>query len=486
MTIAELLKGIRTRQIDGPLKKEIAGMAYDSRLVKKGFLFVAIKGFSEDGHDFVEEAVKKGAVGVVVEHAVNIKDKTTVIEVNDSRKALALLARGFYGQPSRDLFLIGITGTNGKTSTGYIVKSIIEAWRKKVSLIGTIQYLINDRAIPAAHTTPESLDLQRYFKEMVEKNINYSVIEVSSHALALKRVEGCSFHVAAFTNFSQDHLDFHGTMQEYFATKSMIFRYLKKGGWAVLNWDDPLVRSLTKRLKSHVITCGMEEGAMIKAENVEQREQGGLFFEIQTPDNRFSVHSELVGRNNIYNILISTGIAYALGIDRDAITEGIRKAKHIEGRFEKIEGGQEFLCVVDYAHTEDALRTMIQETRQVVKGRVITVFGCGGDRDKTKRPAMGAVATDLSDFAIITSDNPRTENPREIIHDITGGIRKKNYVVEPDRKKAIEKAVSMAQRGDAVLIAGKGHEDYQEIRGVRHPFSDKSVVRETIIKKLKH
>ena len=488
MTIAEILKGLNVKQVTGTLEKEIEGIAYDSRVVKKGFLFVAIKGLSVDGHAFIKDVISKGAAGVVTEKAVDVQNEVAVIEVDDSRDALALMSAAFYRDPSKKLSLIGITGTNGKTTTSYITKNILEVWGKKVGLLGTVQYIVANKILPASHTTPESLDLQGYLREMVDNNVEYGVIEVSSHALALKRVKGCSFRVAVFTNFSQDHLDFHGTMEDYFAAKTKLFDYLGKDDYAVLNWDDPMVRSLAEKLNCHCITCGLERGAMLRAKNItdnrqqttDNRQQWGLSFMIQTPEDEFLVRSELIGRNNIYNILMSAGAAYALGISREAIIEGIRTVKPIEGRLEKIDAGQNFLCIVDYAHTEDALKKLIEEARLITGGKIITVFGCGGDRDRTKRPKMGVVASDLSDFVVITSDNPRIEEPSEIIKDIIKGIKKDNYIIEPDRAKAIEKAVSIANTGDILLIAGKGHENYQEIKGIRYPFSDKEVFKKII------
>ncbi|HLA50034.1 MAG TPA: UDP-N-acetylmuramoyl-L-alanyl-D-glutamate--2,6-diaminopimelate ligase [Thermodesulfovibrionia bacterium] len=502
MTIAEILKGLNVKRVTGPLEKEIEGIAYDSRIVKKGFLFVAIKGLSVDGHAFIKDVISKGAAGVVTEKAVDVQNEVAVIEVDDSRDALALMSAAFYRDPSKKLSLIGITGTNGKTTTSYITKNILEVWGKKVGLLGTVQYIVANKILPASHTTPESLDLQGYLREMVDNNIEYGVIEVSSHALALKRVKGCSFRVAVFTNFSQDHLDFHGTMEDYFAAKAMLFDYLGKDDYAVLNWDDPMVRSLAEKLNCHCITCGLERGAMLRAKNItdnrqqttdnrlqttddrlqttDNRQQWGLSFMIQTPEDEFLVRSELIGRNNIYNILMSAGAAYALGVSREAIIEGIRTVKPIEGRLEKIDAGQNFLCIVDYAHTEDALKKLIEEARLITGGKIITVFGCGGDRDRTKRPKMGVVASDLSDFVVITSDNPRIEEPSEIIKDIIKCIKKDNYIIEPDRAKAIEKAISIAKTGDTLLIAGKGHENYQEIKGIRYPFSDKEVFKKII------
>jgi UDP-N-acetylmuramoyl-L-alanyl-D-glutamate--2,6-diaminopimelate ligase len=514
MTIAELLKGLKVRRVKGPLEEEIRGIAYDSRLVKEGFIFVAVRGFSVDGHAYIKDAIGRGAVGVVLEKEIrlqsgfpyDLQNGIAFAEVDDSREALAYLASAFYKEPSKKLSLVGITGTNGKTTTSYILKSILEKWGKKVGLLGTINYIIGKKILPAPRTTPESLELQSYLRDMVDNGAEYAVIEISSHALELKRLAGCSFELALFTNFSQDHLDFHGTMNEYFAAKRRLFDcdYLAKNGYAILNWDDPMIRSLAGKLTCNLITCGFEKGAMIRAENIEgyrmqdtgYRAQstpslplpprgggqgwGGLSFKIQTPEGSFNVSSRLIGRINIYNILMAAGAAYALGIDRDVIIDGIRDVKPIHGRFERIDKGQKFLCIVDYAHTEDALQKLIQEARLITKGRVITVFGCGGDRDKTKRPKMGAVAAGLSDFVILTSDNPRTEKPEEIIKEIMKGIKKDNYAVQPDRAGAIKQAVLMAETGDTLLVAGKGHEDYQEINNVRRPFSDKEVIEKAI------
>ncbi len=483
MTIAELLSGLNIISVKGPLEKEIKGIAYDSRLVKDGYLFVAVKGFSVDGRAYINDAISRGCVGVVVEKTLDLQNKAAFIEVDDSRKALAFLSSAFYKEPSKKLSLIGITGTNGKTTTSYITRDILETWGRKTGLLGTINYEIDKKVLKATLTTPESLDLQRYLREMADNNVEYAVLEVSSHALALQRVESCSFKIAVFTNFSQDHLDFHGSMEEYFKAKSTLFNYLGKDDYAVLNWDAPIIRSLKERLDCNLITCGLGKGAMLKGENIEQHgTHGGLSFKIQTPEGRVKANSVFIGKNNVYNILMSAGVSYALGISRETIAEGIENARPVEGRFEKIDEGQKFLCIVDYAHTEEALRNLIQEARLITKGKIITVFGCGGDRDRTKRPKMGAVASELSDSVIVTSDNPRTEAPMEIIQEVIKGVFKDNYAAEPDRAKAIKEGVSMAKSGDALLIAGKGHEKYQEIKGVRYPFSDKEVLRKAIQK----
>jgi UDP-N-acetylmuramoyl-L-alanyl-D-glutamate--2,6-diaminopimelate ligase len=389
--------------------------------------------------------------------------------------------------------MVGITGTNGKTTTGFIVKNIIDTGGETAGLLGTICYMTGDRTEAALKTTPESLDVQRYLSEMVRNKMKYAVLEVSSHALALKRVEGCSFKVAAFTSFSQDHLDFHGTMEEYFETKKKLFGYLGPDGTAVLNRDDPMIRQLSDSLDCNVITCGIEEGAMIRAENIEERRTGsrdrghavpaGLSFDVTMPGERFRVDTEFMGRFNVSNILVSVGAARALGFSTDVIQRGIRNAKPVEGRFQNIDEGQDFLCIVDYAHTEDALKKVLDEARLVTEGRTITVFGCGGDRDSKKRPLMGAAASEASDLIIVTSDNPRSEDPVKIIDDIVKGIKIKNYSIRPDRREAIEEAVSIARAGDTLIVAGKGHEDYQEVNGVRHHFSDREILREAIKRK---
>ncbi len=507
MTIQELLKGLRIIKRDGPLNKKIKGIAYDSRLIEKDFLFVAIKGFSVNGHDYIEDAVSRGSAAVIVENTVGVKnmrrsavqDGITFIEVSDSREALAFASTAFYGHPSEKLSLIGITGTNGKTTTSFITRSIINAGGRGAGLLGSIRYMTGKRTTAAPNTTPESLDLQRYMGEMVSNEMEYAVLEVSSHALALKRVERCQFDIAAFTNFTRDHLDFHGTMDGYLSAKNKIFNLLSAEGTAVLNWDDPMIRPIAEKLDCNVITFGTEEGAMFRAENIKEggREKSevrsgksdertampsGLSFDIQAPGSRFRVDSQFIGRFNVYNILTSVAITHALGFSDEVIQKGIQEAGPVEGRFENIDEGQNFLCIVDYAHTDDALKNSLEETRAITKGKVITVFGCGGDRDRTKRPLMGAVASEMSDLVFVTSDNPRFEDPVGIIEEIIKGIKKNNYSKQPDREQAIREAVSIAEEGDTLLVAGKGHEDYQDIKGVRNHFSDKEILRKELRK----
>ncbi len=478
---------------------DISGVAYDSRKVEEGYLFVAITGERYDGHDFVEDVIKKGAVAIVGEKDSPIP---LYIRVKNSKKSLACIANNYYGMPSENLALIGITGTNGKTATTYILKSIFESWGKEVGLIGTIQYMIKDRIYPALHTTPESLEFQGLLKNMFLSGCTHVISEVSSHALAQYRVDMAVFNVAVFTNLTRDHLDFHKTMEDYFRAKERLFtELLDKDGTAIINLDDAygkrLISSLMARsLSQNILTYGFETKADIVASEIDNTLRG-LRFKISFHGRSYDISSQLIGLPNVYNIMSAVGVSISLGIPWQVILEGLADTGNIAGRFEKVELGQEFLCIIDYAHTEDALERLIYTAREFILpphppltkgghrgGRVITVFGCGGDRDRGKRPGMGAVATRLSDFVIITSDNPRSEEPTDIIKDIESGAVSKNYFIEPDRREAIRKAVRMAGDGDVVLIAGKGHEDYQEIKGVRYRFNDRDVIEEAIKHKM--
>jgi UDP-N-acetylmuramoyl-L-alanyl-D-glutamate--2,6-diaminopimelate ligase len=513
--------------LDLLLDIDISGVAYDSRKVNEGYLFVAIKGERDDGHDFIRDAVKKGAVAVVHEHDIvefgmqkaelnseipNPQSAITFIYVKNSRKALACIADNFYEKPSASLILIGVTGTNGKTTTTYILKSILEAWGKKVGLIGTIQYLIHEKVYPALHTTPESLEFHALLKDMLLSGCTHVVSEVSSHALAQFRVDRAFFDTAVFTNLTRDHLDFHKNMEDYFKAKERLFlEILDSNGTAIINLDDPYGKRLASSLhqSQHLLTYGLEGGADIIAGDINSS-FGGLEFKISFRGRSYDVSSHLIGLPNVYNIISAVGVSISMGVPWNVILEGLIETDNVTGRFEKIDIGQDFLCIIDYAHTDDALERLIYTARELAnqqsalwphdnhpipplvkvgKGRfaprIITVFGCGGDRDHGKRPRMGAVATRLSDFVIITSDNPRSEEPTDIIKEIEGGVVTKNYVIEPDRKEAIKKAVNMADFGDIVLIAGKGHEDYQEIKGVRYQFNDRDILEEILRSKLK-
>jgi len=484
MKIKELLEGIEVIGMTGSEELRVSGISYDSRKVQQGQLFVALKGETSDGHRFIRSALNNGAVAVIHEEDLEDLDDlaptASFIRVRDTRKALSLASQVWYHAPSHSMTVIGVTGTNGKTTTTYLLKEILEAWGKKVGLIGTIQYMIGDAAYQATHTTPESLEFQKLLHDMLAAGCSHVVTEVSSHALSQKRVEGTVFRAGIFTNLTRDHLDFHGTMDNYFLSKQRFFsELLERSATAVINHDDPWGRKLVENISAHVYTYGLESGADLLASEI-NTSFDGLKFRISTRGRTYDAASPLVGLPNVYNILAAAGAAAAVGVPWNVIMEGIRRSPEIRGRFEKVDAGQKFLAIVDYAHTEDALERLIYTARGLTKGKIITVFGCGGDRDRGKRPRMGAIATRLSDFVIITSDNPRSENPDEIIREIETGATRRNYLTEPDRKEAIKRAVLMADKNDIVLIAGKGHEEYQEIGGKRCPFNDREVVEESI------
>lgn len=492
MMLQEVLEGVESTEVSGDLRRDISGISYDSRKVHRDHLFVAIQGDHLDGHDFIGDAVQRGAGAVLHERLENAAPAAggdtavTLIRVRDSRSALAHVSHNFFGKPSQSIATIGVTGTNGKTTTTYIIKSVLEAWGKKVGLIGTIQYMIDNEVYSAEHTTPEALEFQELLSRMFRKGCDYAVSEVSSHALAQKRVDRTDFRVGIFTNLTRDHLDFHKTMDEYYLAKQRLFaELLHPDGCAVINRDDPFGRTLAESLqrglgrKRRVLTYGCESGADLRASGISTTFDG-LRFTVEMQGTRYQVEAPLTGLPNVYNILAAAAAGRALGVPWESILSGVREAKAVTGRFEKVDLGQPFLAVVDYAHTGDALERLILTARGLGSGRIITVFGCGGDRDRGKRPEMGAIATRLSDVVIITSDNPRSEEAGAIIEEITAGAVRANYLVEPDRKEAIRKAAGMASAGDMVLVAGKGHEKYQEVGGKRFPFSDREVLEEAI------
>lgn len=490
MKLSEILRGVETGKRLKSADIEITGIAYDSRKVKRGDLFVALPGEKADGRDFIPDAIQRGAAAVVHE---SVKPSGTFtcapsgaisIGVKNGREALALIANNYFSMPSNSLCVIGITGTNGKTTTSYILKSILERWGKKTGLIGTIRYMIGEETYEAPHTTPESLEFQGLLNRMIGAGCSHVVSEISSHALAQNRVLGTRFKAGIFTNLTRDHLDFHKTMAEYFSSKARLFReLLAEDGISVINSDDPYGRKLISSLRlttdSSVYTFGLERSPDIVATEISDSPEG-LRFKIMMDGATHDVVSPLSGLPNVYNILSAAGLAAALKTPWDMILKGISTSGTVTGRFEKVNAGQKFLAVVDYAHTEDALERLIYTARGMTSGKVITVFGCGGDRDKGKRPRMGAVATKLSDFVIITSDNPRSEKPEEIMKEIAAGAARKNFLLETDRREAIRRAVLLAEERDVVLIAGKGHESYQETRAGRTKFNDREVLEKAI------
>ncbi|MDP2157223.1 MAG: UDP-N-acetylmuramoyl-L-alanyl-D-glutamate--2,6-diaminopimelate ligase, partial [Nitrospirota bacterium] len=452
MKIKELIEAGEIVSIIGSDELHVSGISYDSRKVEPGHLFVAMQGERTDGHNFIEDAVRKGAIAIIHEKGIadsgSISSLASLIRVKDSRKSLACAANAYYHAPSRAMTVIGITGTNGKTTTTYILKSILEAWGKKVGLIGTIQYMINDVVYPATHTTPESLEFQALLHDMRASGCSHVVAEISSHALSQKRIDNTIFKAGVFTNLTRDHLDFHNTMDNYYLAKKRLFTdLLDKNAMSIINHDDAWGRRLAESILTGTYTYGLEAGADLMASEMNNSFDGLRF--IQTFRGRaYDIVSPLVGLPNVYNILSAAGAAASVGVPWEVIVEGISKSPAIRGRFEKIEAGQKFLAIVDYAHTEDALERLIYTARSLTKGKIITVFGCGGERDRGKRPRMGAIATRLSDFVIITSDNPRSEKPEDIIKEIETGAARRNYLVEADRKEAIKRAVLMAEAND--------------------------------------
>jgi UDP-N-acetylmuramoyl-L-alanyl-D-glutamate--2,6-diaminopimelate ligase len=503
MRLGELLNVLegRTALPRDAQDREVRDIVYDSRKVTPGSLFVAVRGFHSDGHQFILQALRQGAIAVVAEQKSSAEaEGAPLIVVDDSRKALALLADAFYNHPSEKLKLVGVTGTNGKTTTTYLVKSIVEAAHGTAGLIGTINYLVGGKIYPAPNTTPESLDLQRLLSEMTGLGAGTCIMEVSSHALALGRTVGCRFAVAAFTNLTQDHLDFHETMDSYFAAKQLLFKDLGPGAYAVVNSDDARAADIVAATRAQVITTGLSTRADVRPLAEIRNGIHGLSFDIATPLGKTSIESPLVGRHNVYNILTAAAIGVALGVGTKAIAEGVKAMQAVPGRMEKVGEGSPFGVIVDYAHTEDALNRLLEAVREIAVGRVITVFGCGGDRDRTKRPKMGRAAARGSNIVIITSDNPRTEDPLTIIREIEDGMTssgikvatpdaaskentgKTPYLVIPERRDAIKAAVSMGKPGDVIVLAGKGHEDYQIIGEEKVHFDDREAAREELCK----
>lgn len=489
--LQELMKGIPVKRVEGGLgaRVDISGLTQDSRKVEKGFLFVAIPGEKQDGHDFVSDAVKKGASAVV---AVR-RTKAGVPEfiVKDSRAALADLASRFYGEPSLKMHVAGVTGTNGKTSVTYLLESILRAAGRKPAVLGTVNYRYGGKVYEAPHTTPESVDLQKLFSQMLAEGATDAVMEVSSHALAMDRVRGVHFDAAAFTNLTQDHLDYHASLDDYFEAKKKLFsRFLKDSHkdrrTAVLNIDDPRGRQLAKGgIRSlDRMTVSVDGPADLTCRSYVLSEKG-IEAELALVDRVFSITSPLIGLHNLQNILVAAGLAFGLGVDTASVVKGIAALPCVPGRLERIENKRGVHAFVDYAHTPDAIARVAITLSEFAKksgGQLITVFGCGGDRDRTKRPVMGLEAGRFSDVVVVTSDNPRTENPEAIIDEIMPGLKDAKLPAERihrivSREEALKKAVSLAKPGDFLLVAGKGHEDCQIIGKTKSHFSDQEVLR---------
>ncbi len=508
MTLRQVLEGVKLRSPLSPdlAEKPVAGIEYDSRRVQKDFVFFAFAGSRVDGRRFVEDAAARGAFAFVSELAApeGVSDSIGAgwIQVEHGRQALATASRNFYRQPDERVLFTGITGTNGKTTTSYLVDAILQEAGFVTGLIGTIESRLAGERREVVNTTPESLDVMRFAAELVERALEETptkrptlTMEVSSHALALGRVFGIRFHTAVFTNLTRDHLDFHRTMDEYAAAKARLFAPVDSPGpkCSVLNADDPASTAIAGAIHApdRVLWYGSSDTARIRAENIASS-FAGLRFDLIYEGARRQIESTLTARFNVMNILAAAGVGISYGIDLDTIARGIAACRSVPGRFERIDQGQPFLIAVDYAHTDDALRNAIQVARELVtpaqsgenisRGRVITLFGCGGDRDRTKRPLMGMAAGELSDYVVLTSDNPRSEDPLDIMNDALVGLRRFDtpHVIEPDRAKAIRHAIEQAVAGDAVLIAGKGHETYQVLKDRTIHFDDRETAREVL------
>lgn len=487
--LRELIDGFPTTLLQGDLGQEIAAIDYDSRQAGPKSLFVCIRGARHDGHDFVADAARRGAVAFLVERDVRSAAEGrvagTILQVGESRRALSHVATRFYDFAARELCLTGITGTNGKTTVSYLSEAVQRAGGHQVGVIGTVEYRCGGVSREAERTTPEASDLQALLRWMVTQGADAVVMEVSSHSLALHRADGCGFNVAVFTNLTQDHLDFHGTMEDYFQAKARLFTMLReKGGTAVINLDDPAGKRLREMMHGPVITYGLTREADVTAAAPAYDLQG-IHARLHTPWGTGELRSPLIGRHNLYNLLAAVGVGGVLGIPMNRVLDGLAIVDHIPGRLEPVECGQPFKVVVDYAHTPDAVEWVLRALRELCAGRLTIVFGCGGDRDRKKRPLMGEVAAQLADRIFLTSDNPRSEPPEAILDEIEAGVRSVTEGVERtrrhvDRREAIEAALQEGRSGDIILIAGKGHERTQTIGQAVIPFDDREVAREIL------
>lgn len=497
MDLRALLTELDAPSVVGDAGREIQGIAYHSREVQPGFLFAALRGFTHDGHTFIGEAVGRGAVAVVVDRDLRPEGSpglsasappgpaVTLVRVADARRALAQISAAFYEHPSSDLRLVGVTGTNGKGATTFLIEAILRRAGRPCGIIGTMGVVIDGEVLPTERTTPEAPDLQRALRAMVTRGHQYAAMEVASHALALERVVGCRFEAGVFTNLTRDHLDFHRSMEAYRAAKARLFAMVRPSGWVVLNADDPAAGVMRAVAPAPVMTYGLARSADVRAHDLVLHLRG-CEFTADTPAGSVRVTLQLSGAFNVANALAALAVGLTQDVPLATIAEALASMPGIPGRFEAVDEGQPFAVIVDYAHTPDGLENVLRSAREIVPGRLIAVFGCGGDRDRTKRPMMGRIAAQWADHVIVTSDNPRSEDPVAIIDEIRPGIeagparRAAHVDVQPDRRRAIAAAIAAARPGDLVLIAGKGHEPYQEIAGVKHPFDDRQVVRQVL------
>lgn len=482
MRLTSLLSEIKVNSIKGEKEREVKGICYDSRKADKDFAFVCIVGYETDGHKYIESAVSKGASVVVVQAGSDIPEipeNVTVVTAEDTRIALAGMASAFFDHPEKKLSVIGVTGTNGKTTVTTLIKSILEYDGKKTGLIGTNANMIGERVIPTERTTPESLELFELFAEMVKEDVTHVIMEVSSHSLELSRVYGIEFSAGAFTNLTQDHLDFHITMENYLNAKKKLFKVSRCGA---VNKDDEAGKRIIKENACPMVSFGIESDADFKAEDIKMSARG-VIFKLINNDDEYTVRIGIPGRFSVYNALTAICTVNILGISVEKAIEALTFAKGVSGRCETVYTKTDYSVIIDYAHSPDGLENIINTVREFTENRVITLFGCGGDRDRTKRPIMGKIAGELSDYLIVTSDNPRTENPSAIIEDILVGVKESGceHIVIENRREAIKFALSFAKAGDCVILAGKGHETYQIIGKTKNHFDEREVIAECLL-----
>jgi len=494
MNLKELIEPIFLKKIVGNIEQiEINGIEVDSRKIQVGDLFICLPGFTVDGHEFAQAAIDKGAVALVCEKELPVNIPQIIVK--SSRYAMAVLSDMFFNHPTQKLKVIGVTGTNGKTTTTHLIEKIFADGGHLSGLIGTIKMKIGDKVYDMKNTTPEAITLQKSFSEMVKVGSEYAIMEVSSHALDLGRVRGVDYNIAVFTNLTQDHLDYHVTMERYKEAKGLLFSQLgnsfasspKGKKYAVLNSDDKATEYYTKITAAEVVTYGINQPANIKATNIKTSSNGTTFI-LETPQGNIEIQLQMIGMFSVYNALAAISVAYIEGYSLEQIKNSLEEIKGVDGRFEAVNEGQDFTVIVDYAHTPDSLENVLKTIREFAKGKVYCIFGAGGDRDKTKRPIMGSIAVQYSDIAVVTSDNPRSEDPNTIIKDVLVGIEKEEhlageYIAITDRKEAIEYAIANAHKDDVVLIAGKGHETYQIIKDQVHHFDDREIAKEAIRRK---
>ena len=488
MELKKILVGLEGLKAKGKLDLDITGLESNSKNIKEGYMFIAIKGYSVDGHDYINNAIEAGAKVVMVQEGCDLKKiklpaDVTIIMAKDTREALAICSCNFYGNPSRKFKLIGVTGTKGKTTTTYMIKEILEKAGHKVGLIGTIATYINGKMISeSARTTPESIELQKTFAQMVEAGVEYVVMEVSSQSLKLHRVDGCNFDIVVFTNFSEDHISEkeHPDMKDYFESKLKLFKMCDNG---IINVDDLQVSKIPRLLpENKIMTYGIDNYCEVLAKDITIT-NAYVDFKVKITDRNERVKTGIPGRFSVYNSLAAICVAQKFGISPEIIKEALLEVR-VPGRSELVNNKKELTIMIDYAHSPESLQNILQAAKSYTRGRVISVFGCGGDRDSGKRPIMGEISGKIADYTIITSDNPRTEEPQKIVEQIEEGIKKTKgkYEVIVDRTEAIEKAIKMANKKDIIILAGKGHEPYQEISGVKHPFDERIIVNEIIEK----